>query len=97
MIKTFKGPKKYNSRYEGDLLGTIQVYEMTAQLCNLCEDRKRKGIIVMLHGPALTYFVSNSQNCKAYEDTVDGLIGRFSSEKQGSRILQEWQVTRLSK
>ena len=97
LVKAYSGRRKYTGAYEEDLIGTIEVYELTSKLYGLTEEQMMKGIIVMLDGAALTYFASNLQNCTKYREVIDGLISWFTSDEQRSRLLQDWQSTRLSK
>ena len=69
---------------------------MSCELCNLNLEEKRKGILVMLQEDALDYYTNNLTNMRTYKEVENGLIAWFTSEEQRSRILQEWNSTKLS-
>jgi hypothetical protein len=49
----------------------------------------------MLEGPALAYYATHLTDADSYEKLIDGLMTWYTSEEQRSRLLREWQSTRL--
>ena len=96
LMKAFGSRKKYTGAWDEDLSGTIEVFEMSANMCNLTMEQKLKGVPVMLDGPALSYYASNLKSCKTYDSAIEGLKIWYTSEEQRSRLLREWQTTCFS-
>jgi len=96
LMKAFSSRKAYSGAWDEDLHGTIEVFEMTAQMCDLNSEQMLKGIPIMLDGPALAYFASNLKSSTSYEEAIEGLLSWYTSEEQRTRLLRDWQDARLS-
>ena len=96
LMKAYAGRDKYSGGWDEDLLGNLEVYEMSCRMCDLDPEQMLKGIVVMLSGPALAYYASHLKDAKTYDEVVDGLISAYTSEEQRSRLLREWQTASLT-
>lgn len=96
LMKAFAGRRKYSGAWDEDLQGIIEVFEMSAQMCDLNAQQMLKGVPIMLDGPALAYFASNLKSAPSYDDAIQGLMSWYTSEEQRTRLLREWQDARLS-
>ena len=96
LMKAYNNRKQYSGNYEEDLVGSIEIYEMTANMCELSDEEMKKGIITMLNGPALTYYATHLKHCQTYTDVTNGLISWFASDEQRARLLNEWNSIKLS-
>lgn len=96
LIKAFGNRPKYNGLWDEDLIGTIEVFELAAEMCNVSEQEMLRGIPIMLDGAALSYYGSHVKGkVTNYKDALNQLLSWFTSDEQRSRLLSEWHETRL--
>jgi len=81
LMKAFAGGKNYFGAWEEDFYGTVEVYEMSANMCDISNEEMVKGIPIMLDGPALTYFASNLKTSASYEVAIQKLVSLYTSEE----------------
>jgi len=74
LMKAFAGRRKYPGAWDEDLQRTIEVFEMSAQICDLNSHQMLKGVSIMLNGPVLAYFASNLNYAPSYDDAIQGLM-----------------------
>ena len=91
-----QGRPKYSGEWNEDILEVIEVYEVTCAMVGVSEAMKREGIPIMLASTALTHYTTHLKDKETYQEVIDGLKAWFTSEEQRSRLLREWQNTRLS-
>lgn len=94
--KLYIGRKKFGGEFDEDLVGALRVYDALAGVAQCADKEMAAGIPVMLDGDALQFYAEELCDMRNYNDIVMCLHDKFSSEEQRSRLLQEWQTTRLT-
>ena len=89
--KALTGRDRYSVNWEEDLLGIIEVFEMTSGIHGLTDDEKHEAIPFMLEGAALSYYASNIKTVStSYTDALGRLKAWYTSDDQQSKSLSEW-------
>lgn len=70
LSKSYQGRPKYSGEWDEDLLGILETFDLTCDLCQLSDEQNKKGIVVMLTGTALNYFATKVRgaSCSGLED-----------------------------
>lgn len=70
MVRAFVGQTKFTGRYEEDLDDIFEKFEMYAHMCDLTFSQKRKTLLIMLTGNALSLSNKEKKPTDTFEEAV---------------------------
>jgi len=82
---------------DGDLVGIIEVFELSGEVRNFTDAEMVRDAPIMLDRNALPYYGPYVKGrCEKYHEAITKLLSWFTSDEQCAYLLQEGHGTRLT-